>query len=192
MGREIARTVVIMRVRGLITLALVALIAAYALGGALFLARDDDPVSRADAVVVLAGGGSRLDVALDLVRDGVARVLVVSVDQSGRDEQRGAFCADDGRSSGLRGAEVLCRKASPFSTRGEARLVARLAEKRGWRSVVVVSSRYHLFRAERLFERCTGAKLTMRGAPEDWFENVIAVPKEWAKLALSETTRRDC
>ena len=186
------RTVVIMRVRGLITLALLALVAAYALGGALFLARDDDPVSKADAVVVLAGGESRLDVGLDLVHDGVARVLVVSEDESGRDEQRVAFCARGGAGEALGDVEVLCRKASPYSTRGESRLVAQLAEKRGWDSIVVVSSRYHLFRAERLFERCTDVKLAMRGASEDWVRNVIAVPSEWVKLGLAETTRRDC
>jgi uncharacterized SAM-binding protein YcdF (DUF218 family) len=175
-----------------VTLALLVLVAAYAIGGALFLARDDDPVSRADAVVVLAGGDSRLDVGLDLVRDGVAPVLVVSEDTTGRDDERVAFCAEGGTSAKLVDVEVVCRIASPYSTRGESRVVAQLAEKRDWDSIVVVSSRYHLFRAERLIERCTDTRLAMRGAPEPWWRNVIAVPTEWAKLALAETTRRDC
>ncbi len=178
--------------RSLVTLALLVLVAAYAVGGALFLARDDDPVSRADAVVVLAGGDSRLDVGLDLVREGVAPVLFVSEDVSGRDDERVAFCAEGGESAKLVDVEVVCRTASPYSTRGESRLVASVAEKRGWGSLVVVSSRYHLFRAERIFERCTDARLAMRGAAESWWRNVIAVPMEWAKLALAETTRRDC
>ncbi|MDH4176862.1 MAG: YdcF family protein [Thermoleophilia bacterium] len=178
--------------RSLTTLAFLLLVAGYAIGGALFLARDDDPVSRADAVVVLAGGDTRLDVGLELVREGVAPVLVVSEDTSGRDGRRVAFCANGGKGAKLGKVEVVCRKAAPFSTRGEARLVAGLADKRDWSSLVVVSSRYHLFRAERLFARCTDAKLALRGAPEEWWRNVLAVPVEWVKLGLAETTRRGC
>jgi DUF218 domain len=179
-------------VRRLILPVLLALVVAYAIGGVLFLARDDDPVSKADAVVVLAGSDSRLDVGLDLVRDGVAPVLVVSEDESGRDEQRTAFCTGGGAGEKLDGVEVICRKAAPVSTRGEARVVAELTDKRDWRSLVVVTSRYHLFRAERLIQRCTDAKLAMRGAHEGWLRNVVAVPLEWVKLGLAETTRRGC
>lgn len=176
----------------MIPIVLLVFVAAYAVGGALFLARDDDPVSRADAVVVLAGGESRLDVGLDLVRDAVAPALVVSEDVSGRDDQRVAFCADGGVDAKLADVEVICRKASPFSTRGESRVVAELADRRGWNSLVVVTSRYHLFRAERLIRRCTDAKLAMRGASDGWLRNVVAVPLEWVKLGLAETTRRGC
>jgi uncharacterized SAM-binding protein YcdF (DUF218 family) len=174
--------------RALVLLVLLVL-GLYVAGAALFLLREDDALGeRADAVVVLAGDESRLPVALSLVRDGVAPVLVVSEDESGEDVARGALCAD----GKLEGVELVCRLADPFSTRGEARLVGELAEKRGWGRIVVVSSRYHLFRAERLIGRCTDAELVMRGSSEPTATNLQAIPFEWLKLGLAETARRGC
>jgi uncharacterized SAM-binding protein YcdF (DUF218 family) len=125
---------------------------------------------------------------VSLVRDGVAPVLVVSEDPTGKDEARGRFCRD----GHVPRVEIVCRGASPYSTRGEARLVASLAERRGWDSLVVVSSRYHLFRTERIFRRCLDAALAMRGSRESLGKNLVAIPFEWAKLGLAETFRRGC
>jgi uncharacterized SAM-binding protein YcdF (DUF218 family) len=161
----------------------------YGVGGLLFLGRDDDELpARADAIVVLAGNASRLPAALQLAEEGVAPVLVVSRDETGRDPGRRRLCDARGGHS----YEVICPQAVPFSTRGEARLVAGLAREKNWSSIVVVSSRYHLFRAERLFARCTDARLTMRGVGESSRTNAVAVPLEWAKLVLAETARRGC
>lgn len=178
-----------MAMQRLLGYALVTAAVLYGVGALLFLGRDDDPLpSRADAIVVLAGNTSRLPTALRLAEDGVAPVLVVSRDDTGKDPRRKQLCDKPGK----RSYEVVCRQAVPFSTRGEARLVAGLAQERGWSSLVVVSSRYHLLRAERLFERCTDAGLAMYGVGESWTTNVVAIPLEWVKLALAETTRRGC
>jgi uncharacterized SAM-binding protein YcdF (DUF218 family) len=172
-----------------LALLLLIVVGGYAAGAVLFLLRDDDSLpARADAVVVLAGGETRLPVGLSLVRKGVAPVLVVSEDESGEDETRITFC----KGGKVEGVEIVCRSAQPFSTRGEARLVASMARRRGWDTLVVVTSRYHLFRTERLFRRCTDATLVMRGAPESTGDNLLAIPREWAKLGLAETARRGC
>jgi uncharacterized SAM-binding protein YcdF (DUF218 family) len=171
--------------RTLLALA-VAGVAVYVAGALLFLSRADDPARRADAIVVLSGGEERLAVGLALFRKNVAPVLVVSNDPSGRDPRRAALCRHHGA------FPILCPQAEPFSTRGEARLIARLARERHWNRVVVVTSRYHLFRAERLVRRCTEIELVMRGAPDPWWQKAIAVPFEWAKLALAESFRRSC
>ncbi len=162
--------------------------AVYLPGWWFLLGREDDPVERADAVVVLAGAPERLPIAISLVRSGVAPTLVVSIDDSGFDPRREAFC--DWKTAW--GVEVVCKQAEPFSTRGEARMVAELAEREGWRRVVLVTSRYHLRRAERLFGRCTGVELAVRGAPEPVVGLGRAIPFEWAKLALAGTFRRSC
>jgi uncharacterized SAM-binding protein YcdF (DUF218 family) len=176
-------------VRKLLALAVLLIVLVYAFGAVLFSTHPDDTLGgKADAVVVLAGGESRLPAALDLVHDGVAPVLVVSEDPAGDDEQRTRLCAR-GR---IEGAELVCRLATPYSTRGEARMVAALAERRGWGRLVVVTSRYHLFRAERIIERCTDAELVMRGARDSIGRQVVVIPFEWAKLALAETFRRGC
>jgi uncharacterized SAM-binding protein YcdF (DUF218 family) len=162
----------------------------YAIGVWLFLLREDDPLPRkADAVVALAGSRKRLPVALALMREHVAPTLVVSTDSSDHDPVRARVCAGPKP----RGYRLICRRADPFSTRGEARLVRALVLEHGWRSIVVVSSRYHLFRAERTFARCMHARLSMRGTDADpWWRKAIEAPLELVKLARDETLHRSC
>jgi uncharacterized SAM-binding protein YcdF (DUF218 family) len=179
----------IISVRKLLLLVVLLVVGFYALGAFLFLAHDDDALGgTADAVVVLAGDRGRLPVALELIRAGVAPVLVVSEDEYWSDEARYNLC----KRGRITGTELICRYPVPDSTRGEVRFVTQLARSRGWRRLVVVTSRYHLFRAKRLFARCTDAELVFRGSKDDTLENLVAVPNEWAKLLLAETFRRGC
>jgi uncharacterized SAM-binding protein YcdF (DUF218 family) len=154
---------------------------------ALFVFPDDDEPGRADAVVVLAGGRQhRLDEGLRLVRQGVAPVLAIS---AGRDEgwtEANRLCGQ------RRPFEVVCFDAKPFSTRGEAEWTARTAESRGWDSVVVVTSTYHVFRSRILFDRCLNVDLAVVGAdpPADNF--LIGLALEWPKLGHALTVGRKC
>ena len=163
----------------------------YGLGVWLFLLRKDDPIPAHadDAIVVLAGSQSRLPVALDLMRRHAARALVVSETTTTDDPARFRLC----HGPEPRGYRLICQSAEPFSTRGEARMTSALVARNHWLSVVVVSSRYHLFRAQRLFARCTSARLVMRGADGDtWWRKAVSIPLEWAKLARSVTLQRGC
>src|SRR5438105_3258221 len=67
-------------------------------------------------------------------------------------------------------AQVVCFTAVPFSTQGEARTVRRLARERGWRSVVVVTSTFHVTRAHMLFRRCYRGPLAMIGSSSTWWK----------------------
>lgn len=160
----------------------------YVLGATMFLTYPETtfhgPVG---AVAVLAGSETRLPVARRIMDDGLAPVLVVSDDAPSDDRERERFCAQPRHPY-----RVICRRPDPFSTRGEARMVAALAERNGWRSVAVVTSRFHLLRTKRLFERCTDAVLVVRGSPEPWYRYITQIPLEWVKLAVAETTRRGC
>lgn len=142
----------------------------------LFVTYDDDRVGRADAVVVLSGSRYRLPRALELMARGVAPVLVVSDGHRLRPVGQRTVC-----SSPLP-YEVLCPLPDPYSTRGEAQLVARLAQERGWRSLVVVTSRFHLFRTRLLFERCFDGELALVGARYTWWRVPLAIGFEWLKL----------
>ena len=86
------------------------------------------PPDRADAVVVLSGGGNgRLDPALELVDRGIAPVLAIS--SAFRDPRwRKAHRLCRGEEGPLR-FRVLCFQAIPYSTRGEAETVGRLARE---------------------------------------------------------------
>lgn len=148
-----------------------------------FILYDDDEAATADAIVVLAGSKFRLPVGLELLERGVAPMLVISDGLDPRSPGANRLCRETTR--------VLCPKPDPYSTRGEARLVARLAAERGWDSIVVVSSRFHLFRARILFARCYGGRLAFVGAPIRWWRWPVAVASEWAKLGVA-TVRRAC
>ncbi|MHB8468474.1 MAG: YdcF family protein [Gaiellaceae bacterium] len=149
-----------------------------------------DPVpGRADAVVVLSGSRRRLPPALALIRRGVAPVLALS---SVSHEQKWAYVHELCRSGRYAGARVLCFEAKPYSTRGEAETVARIAAARGWTSIVVVTSTFHVSRARLLFRRCYHGALALRGAPTRWYELPLDWVSETAKLAVQLTVERSC
>ena len=105
----------------------------------------------ADAVVYFAGGGGeRLARSLQLMEAGVAPTLVLSIG-SGRSEARAWYAA---LCDGLPAYEIVCVVPSPETTQGEAAIVGRLAAERGWRSLAVVTSDYHLDRAAYHVGRC--------------------------------------
>jgi uncharacterized SAM-binding protein YcdF (DUF218 family) len=151
----------------------------------LFILYDDDEVAKADAVMVLAGQKSRLPVAVELVRRGVAPVLVISDGLDPRWTQANRLCRSG------RPDRVVCIRPEPYSTRGEARLAGRLARERDWDSLVVVSSRFHLLRARLLFERCFRGALAFLGAPNPRWRLPLAIALEWVKLGLA-AARREC
>jgi uncharacterized SAM-binding protein YcdF (DUF218 family) len=149
----------------------------------LFVFADTDRPGRANAVVVLSGSNyDRLPKALALMRAHVAPVLVVS----------------DGRRTVPRLCKrhtpyrVLCVRPDPFSTRGEAEAIARLAQTRGWRTVDVVTSRYHVYRTRLIVERCYHRTLRVVASEPRLWDYVVGAASEWPKLALALTLRRHC
>jgi len=140
--------------------------------------------AHADVVVVLSGDKRRLAPALSLFRRGVAPTLAVSsVGRAHHWTQAARLCKEP---------HVVCFDAVPYSTRGEARTVARLAAARGWRSVVVVTSRFHVTRARMLFRRCYHGRLAVVPTGSTWWR----LPEEWlsetGKLAVQLTAERGC
>jgi len=150
---------------------------------------ESDPPARADVVVVLSGSKRRLPPALALVRRGVAPVLAISSVTRTRRWPAGRRLCAAGHYGSVR---VLCFDAVPYSTRGEARTVARLARRRGWGSIVVVTSTFHVTRARMLFRRCYDGRLAVVGAASPWWR----LPADWAvetgKLVVQLTVRRGC
>lgn len=162
------------------------LVAALAVASApLFILYADDEVAKADAVIVLAGEKRRLTVALELVGRGVAPLLVISDGLDPRWTQANRLCRFGDPE------KIVCVRPEPYSTRGEARLAARLARERGWDSIVVVTTRFHLFRARMLLQRCFDGEIALVGAPNPGLRLPLAIALEWTKLVVA-TVRRDC
>jgi uncharacterized SAM-binding protein YcdF (DUF218 family) len=146
----------------------------------------DEP-RRADAVVVLAGDHLRLGKALELMTRRTAPTLVISDGLARGWRQANRLC----RGGGGR-FRVLCFRPDPYSTRGEARAVARMAAARGWRSVLVVTSTYHVTRARLLFDRCAGARVLVTGSTYQRSLIPLEVFLEPAKLVYALVVTRSC
>ncbi len=132
---------------------------------------------------MLSGGREhRLAEGRKLVAEGVAHTLVIS----------------DGRAPGWVEANALCRaravcfRPDPYSTQGEARWIADEAELRGWDSVVVVTSTYHVRRARMIVERCYEGELAVVGADPPLENRLIGIAWEWPKLAYYLAVNRAC
>ncbi len=114
----------------------------------------EDPVG--DAIVVHAGQSDRLSHGIDLMDDGAAPTLVVMFGGERRSLRQ--FCGQ------TEPYEVLCPQPTLSSTLGEARALGDLVAERGWETVVVVTSDYHLRRASYLDHQCSGAEVVRSGA----------------------------
>lgn len=149
------------------TVLVVGLLLVAGVGTVVFRYAPQDDVRHADAVFVLGGEhDGREDYGIQLVRDGVAPVLVLSNPYRASDPVIRRAC--DTR---LRGVEVLCVKPKPATTLGEALLIRQLARERGWKTVVVASWQYHLPRARFIFRHCYSAapdSTVMRAVPRDY------------------------
>jgi hypothetical protein len=169
-------------VRRLLALLLVVLAGIAALTAYLFvLAQSDDP-KRADVIVVLSGDRARLATGLRLFHDSVAPTLAISRD--GRVwPAADALCTRP---------HILCFRANPYSTEGEAQSIERLGRGRDWRTIVVVTSRYHLRRARMLFERCMDRSPEVVAARTTFLDYVQVVPWEWGKFVYQLTVDRSC
>jgi uncharacterized SAM-binding protein YcdF (DUF218 family) len=152
----------------------------------LFVVPHGDKPVHASAVYVLSGSSKRLPVGLRLVRQGYAPLLVVSrttPDPSALEQQACGHRLD---------VRILCVTAKPYSTVGEAELLARLAAARGWKSVDVVTSSYHVLRARMLLRRCYHGRLRVVGAPNNVELLPLNAALESVKLLYHELTHRGC
>lgn len=176
----------------------------------------EDPIRKADAIVVLGGGriGRSYEAAL-LYRRGIAPLILLS-----HPDDSGHYAATrqlhvriptdyDLQVSALQQLGVPSRAVhdlpgKPRSTEDEAALIARACRQRSLRSVIVVSSPYHMRRA-RLYMRDAAEgrfTVTLRASsfegprPERWWQQPsdrTDVVLEWLKLPVciwKITTRR--
>jgi uncharacterized SAM-binding protein YcdF (DUF218 family) len=125
----------------------------------------EDPLVHADAIFVLDGArAERWMEAVDLYRDGYAPVIALS---PGRIEDaevilraRGihyptnaSLARDAMVQMGVNASAIVVPDASVDNTGQEAELLRALATARGWRSVLLITSKYHSRRAGFAFRR---------------------------------------
>jgi len=134
--------------RGIVVAALAVVFVGVVVGFAGFLTQlrgvEVAPASRADGIVVLTGGSSRVSDAMELLAGGYGKRLLISgvhptnaasdISRSLPDNQQLLTCCVD-----------LDRSA--INTRSNAAETRRWAHERGFRSLIVVTSNYHMPRA---------------------------------------------
>jgi uncharacterized SAM-binding protein YcdF (DUF218 family) len=174
--------------RRFVLLAVLVLVAAWVAVVVRFVLRPvQDGPRHADAVVVLAGDHLRLGKALELMTRRVAPTLVISDGLAPGWREANRLCR-----RGAGGFRVLCFRPDPYSTRGEARAVARLAAVHRWRSVLVVTSTYHVTRARLLFRRCVDARVSATGSAYRRSLLPLEIFLEPAKLVYALVVARGC
>ncbi|WP_431239120.1 YdcF family protein [Mycolicibacterium aichiense] len=133
----------------------------------LFTRPHADPLSKADAIVVLGGDDDgRWEYGLNLARQGYASTVLLSNAYSDRPAVLSDFRQACAASTDT--ITVLCFIPDPFTTRGEAMYVARLAEQHNWSHVIVVSWNYHMVRARYVFRQCFHGDVIMRPVPRSY------------------------
>jgi len=136
------------RLRAAIATALAVIFALASLGFVAFLSqlRETEimPDRRADGIVVLTGGSSRVSDAMELLAAGYGRRLLIS------GVHRSSAVADISRSLSEHQSLLNCcvdLDRSAVNTRSNAAQTRLWVQERGFRSLIVVTSNYHMPRA---------------------------------------------
>lgn len=159
----------------------------------------DEPVSEADAIVVLGGECGefpRVEYGLELYNAGYASVVVFSggtMQSAGLACSSGHLSMEAAQQLGLpANAAVIADGAQ--STYDEAVNLRRLTKQHGWQTLIVVTSPFHTRRAGRTFRSLLpNATIYVSSAPDPdqdagrWWQNeddLVTVVNEVLKLAF--------
>lgn len=148
-----------------------------------------DPVEHVDAMYVIGPVETRWPEALARADEGVAPIFLAtrSIDGSGR-----AFfppnCGEQ-----RQGYAITCVTPDPYTTRGEARLLAEQVREHGWTHVAIFTSTAHTARARMLMDRCVPAHVSVWDYPRHqtvsgWLGEFVYQSGAWVKAQFV----RDC
>lgn len=122
----------------------------------------------ADVLFVLGPPSARVEYAEQLMVEGIAPTIAISMPVDENGDIQGAYCEAE------RSYKIICFHPDPFTTEGEALALTELAEEHGWKTANVVAPTFHVFRAKWIIERCFPGTVAMVGYDENL--NVL----EWA------------
>lgn len=146
----------------------------------------DPPPPRVDAIVELGGEGmeGRDHRAIGLARAHRAPFLVQStvVEEAGTNR-----CLSPGTD-----VTVLCFHADPNTTRGEARYIAEEAERRHWKSIILVTTPDQAWRARLRVTRCFGGEVYLATSPLPQGLWLRQVTYQWAATMKALIFERAC
>jgi uncharacterized SAM-binding protein YcdF (DUF218 family) len=86
----------------------------------------------------------------------------------------------------------MCFHADPGTTRGEARYIGALAMERHWRSVILITSRDHAWRARLRTTRCFHGEVYVSKTPVRALAWPWQIAYQWAATAKAMLLETDC
>jgi hypothetical protein len=171
------------RWRRILAIAAALVVALGVVSARLFVWPAEGMPAHVSAIVMLAGPGDRLPVALRLAREHRAPMVVVSQGWQGY----GGPCP-----SPTPGVRLICFDPDPGNTRGEAQFVSRLAQRYHWHSVVLVTAREQDTRARIRMGRCFSGSIYVVAASLPLSNIPYQVAYEWGALFKSLVLQRAC
>lgn len=138
---------------------------------------------RVSAIVMLAGPGNRLPMALRLAQEDRAPMLVISQGWQGY----GGPCPQ-----ATPGVRLICFDPDPGNTRGEVEFAGRLAKQYRWRSVVLVTTKVQDTRARILMGRCYGGSIYAVTTAQPLGSWPYQIAYGWAALFKALFLYRSC
>lgn len=171
-------------VRRVALVAVVCVVLVVAASARLFVWPPTDRPVRADAVVALGGdpGQLRAQKAISLVRAGYAPEAVISLGGV-----PAVSCPHP-----VPAVRIVCFRADPLDTRGEAEYIGALAARNRWSTLILVPGTTQATRARMLVERCTDARVVVVPQPGATSRLPLAVAYEWGALAKALLFQRHC
>jgi hypothetical protein len=139
--------------------------------------------ARVSAIVMLAGPGNRLPVAVQLAREHRASVLVISRGWGGY----GGPCP-----TVVPGVKLICFDPNPGDTRGEAEFIGTLVKQYHWSSVVLVTTRPQDTRARIMVGRCFGGSVYVVTASLPMGNWPYQIAYGWGALVKALVVYRSC
>ncbi|MBO1267715.1 YdcF family protein [Arthrobacter cavernae] len=153
----------------------VILVAWIVIGVPLYVSPPTGQPQPADVLFVLGPPTARVEYAEKLMNAGLAPTIAVSMPLNSDGEIEGAYC------EAKRPYRIICFHPEPFTTQGEARVLADMAEEYGWRSANILTSQFHVTRAKEIVGRCYEGAFRMIPYYEDMD------PALWAFQYLYQT-----
>jgi uncharacterized SAM-binding protein YcdF (DUF218 family) len=138
-----------------------------------------------DAIIMLAGPGSRLPAAVNLAAADKAPNLVVSQGHLGY----GGPCPAASSAPKVR---IICFDPDPANTRGEIEFTAKLAKQYNWHSVVLVTIPEQDVRARMMMRRCFGGSVYVVTASQPLSQWPYQIAYGWGALVKAAVLVRSC
>jgi hypothetical protein len=138
-----------------------------------------------DAIIELAGPGDRDSVATELAKEHLAPLLIQSTLPG--DITNPETCLPP-----IPGVTIECFTPVPATTRGEARYIGEQAAAQHWRSVIIVTTPDHAWRAKLRVERCFPGQVYVATSPLPKWDWLRQIPYQWAATVKAELFQRDC